>query len=173
MIIGRVTGYEIGKNKEGEEDSLLLQVEMTETNDIQTVELFGSGGKDYNPPTDARVVVLSIADAMQIAVAVNDGVTPESEPGEDEIYSVEEYGGPKKARLKCFTDGKLKLNEGGPAAARKEDEIQSTAAEDSAFWAWVIDISARVATLSGTPLTAPTSLTGKITEGSDTVEIGD
>lgn len=167
MIIGRVTGYEIGTNKEGEEDSLLLQVEMTETDDVQTVELYGSGGRDYNPPIDSTVIVIPIADALQIAVAVNDGITPESEPGEAEIYSVDEFGGSKQAKVKCFTDGKLKLNDGGPAAARIGDEIKSTAIEDPALFAWF----AVVATATGT--TAPTSITGKITSGSNTVEIGD
>lgn len=167
MIIGRVTGYEVGLNKEGEEDALLLQVEMTESGDVQTVELYGSGGRDYNPPIDSTVIVLPIADAMQIAIAVNDGIKPESEPGEVEIYSVDEYGGSKKACVKCFVDGILKLNTGGPAAARVGDEIQITPLTDPVLFAWF----AAVGTATGT--TPPTSITGKITSGSGTVEIGD
>ncbi len=167
MMIGRVTGYEIGTNKEGEEENVLLQVEMTEEDDIQTVELYGSGGRDYNPPTNATVIVIPIADALQIAVAVNDGITPESEPGDAEIYSVDKYGGSKQAKVKCFKDGRVKLNNGGKGAARKEDEIQSTPVEDPTFWTFLASVGAALS------LTAPQSLTGKITGGSDTVEIGD
>jgi hypothetical protein len=167
MIIGRVTGFEVGKNKEGDDESLLLQVELSEPDDVQTVELFGSGGRDYNPPTNSTVVVISIADAMQIAVAVNDGITPESEPGEVELYSVDKYAGSKKAKLKLLTDGVAKINDGGPAAARVGDEIQITPETDPAVFTWF----AAVGTATGT--TPPTSMTGKITTGSDTVEIGD
>jgi hypothetical protein len=167
MDIGRVTGYGIGKNKEGEVNTLLLQVEVSEPDDVQTIELFKSGGLDYNPPTNATVIVLSVTDALQIAVAVNDGVAPESEPGEIEIFSVAEYAGEKKARMKFFTDGKAKINDGGPAAARVGDQIQITPVTDPALFTWF----AAVGTATGT--TPPTSITGKITSGSGTVEIGD
>jgi hypothetical protein len=168
MIIGKVTGFEVGKNKEGETDVLLLQVEMTEDSDIQTVELFGSGGRDYNPPTNSAVVVIPVADALQIAVAVNDGITPESEPGEVEIYSVDQYEGSKQARVKLFTDGKCKINNGGPAAARVGDEIKSIASlPPDTFWTWVQAVSTALS------LTPPTEIVGEVTTGSGTVEIGD
>lgn len=56
-------------------------------------------------------------------------------------------------------------------AARKEDAIASTAADDSVFWAW---ISAAGSVLSGLGVTAPipTALFGKITGGSTEVKIG-
>jgi hypothetical protein len=173
MIIGRVTGYEIDKNKEGDEDSLLLQVELTESNDVQTVELYGSGGRDYNPPTDSTVVVIPIADALQIAVAVNDGIAPESEPGETEIYSVDKFAGEKQASVKCFTDGKVVLNFEGPAAARVGDEIQITPATDPALFAWINAVTAALGALGQPVAPAPLSATGVITSGSGTVEIGD
>lgn len=168
MDIGRVTGYEIGKNKEGEVDVLLLQVEISEPDDVQTVELYQSGGRDYNPPTNSTVIVIPIADALQIAVAVNDGITPESEPGEAEIYSVDEYAGSKQAKVKLFTDGVCKINDGGPAAARVGDEIKSVPGiPPDAFWTWVQAVSTALS------LTPPTQIVGEITTGSGTVEIGD
>jgi hypothetical protein len=175
MDTGRVTGYEIGKNKEGEIDTLLLQVEISEPDDVQTVELYGSGGRDYNPPTNSTVIVLSIADAMKIAVAVNDGIVPESEPGEAELYSVDEYGGEKKARVKVFTDGKCKINEGGPAAARVGDEVKSVADPLSldSFWTWVAGVTAYINGIAPGTLTLPTEIVGEITTGSESVEIGD
>jgi len=168
MLIGRVTGFEVGKNRENEDDDvILLQVEMEEDGDIQTVELFGSGGRDYVPPIDSKVVVLDVSDAMQIAVAVSDGVTPDSDEGEIDLYSVEQFGGPRKARVKLLANGSLELNNGGPAAARVGDTIKVDATTDPALFAWF----AAVGTATGT--TPPTSITGKITTGSGTVEIGD
>jgi hypothetical protein len=165
MIIGRVTGYEIGKNKEGETESLLLGVELTEPEDIQTVELYRHAGVDYNPVNDSTVIVIPIADALQIGVAVDDGITPESEPGEYEIYSSDNDA--KKAKVKCLINGKVKINDGGPAAARVGDEIQVTPVTDPALFTWFAAIAAFTST------TAPTSITGTITSGSGTVEIGD
>lgn len=166
MIIGRVTGYEIGKNKESETNSLLLQVELTESKDIQTVELFRHAGVDYNPVSDSIVIVLPIADALQIGIAVDDGITSESEPGEYEIYS--SVNGEKKARIKCFLDGKVKLNGGGLAAARVSDEIKSTVSvPPDTFWTWVQAVSTVLS------LSPPTQIIGEITKGSNTVEIGD
>ncbi len=174
MDIGRVTGYEIGKNKEGEVDVLLLQVEISEPDDVQTVELYQSGGRDYNPPTNSTVIVIPIADALQIAVAVNDGITPESEPGETEIYSVDEYAGSKQAKVKLFTDGICKINNGGPAAARVGDEIKSVPAEiPDAFWTWVAAVTAYINGIAPGTLVLPTEIVGEITTGSGTVEIGD
>lgn len=171
MEIGYVTGYEVGKSKENDTDTIILHVEMSEVDDIQTVELFGSGGRDYNPPTGASVVVLSVADAMQIAIAVDDGLTPESLPGEDEMYSTD--GVEKKARVKCFTDGVLRFNLGGPAAARVGDEIQVTPVTDPKVFVWINAVTAALGVLGQPVAPAPTSITGKITSGSGSVEIGD
>jgi len=50
--------------------------------------------------------------------------------------------------------------------ARKDDAIESSAVEDPTFWAWVNTVSAHI------PTTAPSRLTGKITEGSDSFIMG-
>lgn len=58
-------------------------------------------------------------------------------------------------------------------AARKGDETGSTTTDDAAFWSWVTTISAAVNALSlGSVPVVPTSLSGKITSGSEGVKIG-
>ena len=52
-------------------------------------------------------------------------------------------------------------------AARQNDAIQSTSADDAAFWAWVSAVSVA----AGVP-SPPTSLTGRISGGSTEVKIG-
>ena len=75
-------------------------------------------------------------------------------------------------------------------AARQEDQVRSTSVEDSSFWTWLIGFvtlftawvpvpgdgglvlnTAVKAYITANP--TPTSLTGKIIEGSDQVRIGD
>lgn len=72
-------------------------------------------------------------------------------------------------------------------AARKEDAIKSTSAEDSTFWTWLtttlmttFNTHVHATAAPGPPVVPvpllaapPTSITGKITEGSSQVKIGD
>ena len=69
--------------------------------------------------------------------------------------------------------GKVIVQDGGKDAARKDDTVASTGADDSAYWAWVINVSAVLnGLIPGSVPSIPTSLTGKITGGSTKVEIG-
>ena len=82
----------------------------------------------------------------------------------------------KRARIKTdkplvMDAEKIVMQGGGPAAARKGDQIQSTMADDTAFWTWISAAAGALAGL-GVVVPAPSSLSGKITEGSQTVEIG-
>jgi phage gp45-like len=63
------------------------------------------------------------------------------------------------------------IQEGGLPAARQTDPVQSTPADDPAFWGWVTSIGTALQAL-GYPVTAPTMLMSKITAGSATVTIG-
>ena len=87
------------------------------------------------------------------------------------------------------TEGSININDGENGAARKEDKIKSTSAEDPKFWSWLkgfINVFNEWTTTSPdgtalkgaltTYLTAnpvPSELTGKIIEGSNSVKIGD
>ncbi|MDR1174849.1 MAG: hypothetical protein LBK83_05200 [Treponema sp.] len=64
------------------------------------------------------------------------------------------------------------LQKSGLPAARKTDPVQSTAADDTAFWQWVTTVSSTLAALTGGSLTPPTMINSKITGGSATVTIG-
>jgi hypothetical protein len=101
MILGRVTNREISTNRGSDRPVLLLQVELTNERDVQDVELFTEAGAESSPQNDDMVLVLSLADAYRIAIGVDDGIEPEIDEGEKEIYSYEKHGGPKLARVKC------------------------------------------------------------------------
>lgn len=103
MRIGRVISSEVGKNRDGDGDVLLLTVEISEPGDEQTVEYMQAAGEDFNPPEDTTVIVADLGEAWKIALGADDGITPESLPGEKEIYAL--LAGVKKGRLKCNLDG--------------------------------------------------------------------
>jgi phage gp45-like len=159
--IGRIIGSEVATNRDSDEPVRLLQVELTALDDVQSVELFTQAGDDNNPPDDAMCMVLTVSDALKIIVAVSDGLEPEVERGERELYSQE--NGEKKARFKLQKDGKIIHNEGDRLVARKEDEITITPDTDPEFFVFMNGL----ATLLGKdPIL---SVTGKVAEGTDKV----
>lgn len=113
-MVGIVTGRRIGKNRDGDKNVLLLQVEIIENEDVRTIEIFSSG--DFNPANGTRVYICNVSDSYQVAVATSDGLTPECEAGEREFYSTDNPATQKKARLKLNKDGEIVLNQGTKSA---------------------------------------------------------
>ncbi len=87
--VGTVTGREITTNIDGTQLAMMLQVEITSPEDIQTVEVIGRAGENSNPPDGSTVVIVKIGNAWKIAVAVDDGIAPDASltPGEKKVYS--------------------------------------------------------------------------------------
>lgn len=109
-MIGIIKGRRIGKNRDGDKNVLLLQVEIIENEDARTIEIFSSA--DFNPANGTRVYICDVTDSYQIAVATSDGLAPEVEPGEIEIYSTDNPVTAKQARIYLNTDGEIILNQG-------------------------------------------------------------
>jgi hypothetical protein len=107
MQIGRVTGVEIGPNRDGEGNVRLLTVEITDPDDVQTVEQFRIPGDDSAPPIDSTVLVERVGEAWAIGVGFDDNVEPDADPGEKILYSSQ--GGTIKAKVHLFTDGKIRI----------------------------------------------------------------
>ena len=168
MILGKVTNREISENRESDRRVLLLQVELTNERDVQDVELFSDAGEDTSPHDGDYVLVFSLANAYQIAVGVDDGIEPEVEEGEKEIYSYSKHGGPKKARIWCNKDGEVIHNDGDRLVARKDDETLSNVTIDPVFWAWITAVNSA---LGLPPASLPTALKCLIDDGSDTVKV--
>ena len=167
-MIGKVIGSAVDVNRDSDGNVLLLTVEITEGDDLQEIELFRHAGVDYNPPVGSIVVIQTLSDAFKVGVAVDDGIEPEADEGEYEIYSSE--GGSKKARVKCDSDGNAVLNAGSRLVARKDDPVISNMTSDPVFWTWLA-MAATVLSKMGVTAPIPTSLTGKISEGSPTVKV--
>jgi phage gp45-like len=160
--IGRITGGNVELNRDSDTPGRVLNVELTDPNDVQSCELFTQAGDDTNPPDGSMCVVVTVSDALKIVIAVVDGLEPDVEKGEREFYSQKD--GQKKARLKLTLDGKVIHNDGDRLVARKDDETESNITIDETFWTW---INAVAGALGITP--APPSLTSKISEGTDEV----
>lgn len=114
--VGTVRGREIRKNRNGGDDVLLLQVEISEADDVQTVELMTHAGDESSPEDGARVILVQIGPAWVAALAADDLIPPGIAPGERRVYSQD--GGARKATVYWRTDGQLELNGTGDFAVR-------------------------------------------------------
>lgn len=116
--IGKVTGFKIAKNMEGDSDRLILQVETLEGEDTRSIELFNQAGEDTNPANGCRIYIIDASSRYQIGVAVSDDLTPECEPGEKEFYSTDNPVTTKLARVKLNKDSEIIMNEGSDNAVK-------------------------------------------------------
>jgi len=115
--LGIVTGRTIGKNRDGQNDRLLLQVRMTNADDIQTVEYVALPGQDENPINGAKVYILEVGPAYKIAIGAEDGVTPAADIGEKWLYSLDS-GGTLQALIKILNSGMIEINGNSDFAIR-------------------------------------------------------
>jgi hypothetical protein len=114
MDVGRVTGREIAKNRDGNSNRVLLQVDMIPGNnndsDVRTVELFSQAGEDINPANGCRVIVLTMPGSYKASVAISDDLQPETDPGGKELYSTDNPVTEKRAKIILNTNGDIELD---------------------------------------------------------------
>lgn len=118
ITAGKVIGNTIGPNQDGDTDVRLLIVELSGSDDVQTVEYYDDGGRDYLPPDGAEVVVLDISPSHRVAVAVDDLQDSTVAKGELELYSLDAAGTTKAAKVKLDNDGVITVDDGTDFAVR-------------------------------------------------------
>lgn len=113
-VIGRVTGREVKQNIDSSGDKLVLQVEVTDPDDVQSIQLMPQGGEDYNPPNDSQVLILPVTDRFKVAIAADDGITSTMAPGERKMYSTS--AGAIAAFINLLDTGIIEINGNGEFA---------------------------------------------------------
>ena len=114
---GKITGRTITTNRDGTNQRVMLQVQMTNPDDIQTVEYVSLPGQDENPIDGSRVFILEVGDSYKIAIAVDDGVTPAMATGEKRLYSVSDAGA-IQAFINLLKSGIIEINGDADFAVR-------------------------------------------------------
>lgn len=115
---GKVVNSEIASNKDGDTSVRMLSVQMTDGDDVQSVEYYDDGGSDYRPPDGAEVVVIDVSPSHRVAIAVDDLLTPAVSKGEKEIYSTDTAGTAKAATVLLKNDGTIEILDNTDFAVR-------------------------------------------------------
>jgi len=114
--IGRVSGSTVGTNRDGDSPVRLLQVIISDPEDVQEVEQFGQSGEDFNPPNESNAIILDLGSAFRVVVGVDDGIEPTMGVGERKMYSIKD--GTIKAFINLLSSGVIELNGNADYAVR-------------------------------------------------------
>lgn len=163
ILTGVVIGQTIEKNRDGENNVRMLQVEITEPNDTQSIQQISFSGEDNAPTKGDTVAIIEVSESYKIAIGIQDQIVPEVESGERKLYSQD--GGVIKSFVYLKKDGQMILNGTGDYAVRfnklKEtiDELQDDIASlKTAFSSWITvpqDGGAALKTITGTWFATP------------------
>lgn len=137
MTTGIVTGWELGQNKNGTKIVVLLQVRITDKQDIQTVEYMNPAGEDSIPPVNSRVLILKVGHAWKIAIAASDSIDADMDEGEKKLYS--QASGVITAFIKLLNTGIIELNGNADFAVRYN-------ALNTALQAFITDLNTKLVT---------------------------
>jgi phage gp45-like len=113
--LGIVTGRRTAANRGQGVPVRLLQVMVTDLNDVRTVQLIEQAGEESNPPDGSLVVLLPSGIGGHAAVAVGDGVEPVLAIGGKRVYSVDPATHAVIAELRLDPDGRIAAT--GPVAS--------------------------------------------------------
>ncbi len=139
---GKITGRTITPNRDGTNPRVMLQVQMSNPDDIQTVEYVSLPGQDENPINGTRVFILEVGDSYKIAIAADDGVAPWGETGEKRLRSIDDDGA-IQAFIKLLKTGIIEINGDADFAVRFN-------ALDTALQSMLTALNADIASAGGT-----------------------
>ena len=131
MLLGKIKGSEVRKNRDGEKPVRILQCEISDPDDIQSVELIGMDGEDTNPEDDTACIIIPLGEAYKVAIAVDDGIESTVDKGEKKIYSYE--NGVIKAFLHLLRTGEINLaNDLGSIKIKPDGTVEINGSGDFA-----------------------------------------
>lgn len=138
---GTITGREVTTNKDGTNPRLMLQVQISNPADIQTVEYVSLPGQDENPINGSKVYIATVSESYKVAFAADDGVTPDMNTGEKRLYSLDDNG-VIQAFIKLLKSGIIEVN-GNADFAVKFDAL------DTALQAMLTALNADIVVAGG------------------------
>jgi len=174
--IGRVTGSEIVEDRDSPGKVRMLQVELTDTDDIQNVEFMQPCGDNSAPQPGSYALIIDADSAFRFAIGVDTTIEPDAEAGERELFSYDDNF-LKLAKLLLdkigsliltpSSNGQIELAGSARDASGVGDTITIDATTDPTFFTnFIAPVSALIGLVP-----PPTSITGKISSGANKVKL--
>jgi len=138
LMIGIVKETTISTNRSGGVPVRLATVELTDPQDLQTIQIYTKNGEDYNPAPGSKIAVLYAGRAWGIGIAIDDEILPEAEPGEKYIYALDPTGSAIVASIKLLNTGSVEiagLSEFGKISINEKGTIRA----ENRFGFWEIN----------------------------------
>lgn len=105
------------KNQDSTDDRWLLQTQLTEAGDVQTVEKYQHSGFASRPPETSKVIIERLSDTYLVSVAEYDGVLNDDlNAGDTRVYSVS--SGAVSAFINYLAGGNVEINGNADFAVR-------------------------------------------------------
>lgn len=120
---GLVTGSEIKKNKDGKNPVRLLQVVISDPDDVQTAEWIGKLGEDDGVAPGMTVLILAVG-STKFAFAADDGIVPDAQNGEKKLYSLQNKAKAAEINLAANSDIELKSGAGANINLRENGDVE-------------------------------------------------
>jgi phage gp45-like len=117
----------------------MLQVVVSGEEDVRQVELLTHHGNKYSPPNGSKVAIINIGRAWKTAVACDDKLAPDVQPGERRSYSTDSGGAARVTEIYFKNDGTLVISANTKVTVEAPD-IEATA--DNSIVADASDIEA-------------------------------
>lgn len=108
MRTGIITGSSVVKHAQGGLPGRVLQVVITDMQDVQDVQTF-QAGEEFSPTPGCTVSLAPAGNAYKLAAAVDDGITPLMEPGGKRIYSTDPDGAAEVAEVRLLPTGEVQV----------------------------------------------------------------
>lgn len=110
LRVGIVTGRETAVNREAGGPAVrLLQVQITDHNDVQTVQLVGQAGEEVNPPNGSLVLLLPGGLAFKLSAGTDDWVVPIMDIGGKRLYAIDPTTGDVICDIQLKPDGTVQV----------------------------------------------------------------
>lgn len=117
-MTGIIKGFEVTTNRNSEQKVLMLQVEISGPDDVQSVEWYNPGGVQSKPLKESKVQILQNGAGWKVAVSANDGIDFDEtlNEGDKKIY-----GGSVDSTIIMRADGTIEANGKNDNAVRFDE----------------------------------------------------
>jgi hypothetical protein len=107
---GKIKTTEYEKNKDTDAKKLMANVEISDSEDVQEIEVVSLPGIKIRPLEGNRTIIIKCGGGYKVSVAIDDNIDEEIEEGEVLIFGND--NGSISSSIKLLTDGTIEINSG-------------------------------------------------------------